>query len=169
MVAKFFKRLTRKEVLTILFFAPVVMSIGWWLPGKIDVVTSDSISYRIFFLGPVPEKIKVGDYIVFKYNHGYKFLAKSLTKHSLFTKEVGCGPGDLLAVDVNRRFTCDGNPLGQALKADSHGNPLPLFSSNGIIPPDNYFALGINPRSFDSKYFGFIKKNEILYKAYPIW
>ena len=87
----------------------------------------------------------------------------------MLTKEVGCAPGDLLAVDADRRFSCNGKPLGQALITDSHGNTLPLFSFNGVIPLENYFMIGSNLRSFDSKYFGFIKKNEILYKAYPIW
>lgn len=168
MIPKLIRRLSRKEISTAILLALAAGVIGWWLPGRLDVVISDSLAHRIFFLCGPPAKIETGDYLVFKY-YDFKFLQKSLAYHNMLTKEVGCAPGDLLAVDADRRFSCNGKPLGQALITDSHGNTLPLFSFNGVIPLENYFMIGSNLRSFDSKYFGFIKKNEILYKAYPIW
>jgi conjugal transfer pilin signal peptidase TrbI len=163
-----FVRLTRKEASTLFLLALVAGVIEWWLPGRLNVVVSGSLKHRIFFLCQPTAKIETGDYLVFKFDD-FSSMQKSLTKHNLLTKEVGCAPGDILTVDEDRRFMCNGEPLGQALKTDSRGDILPLFSFNGVIPPDNYFTIGSNPRSFDSKYIGFIKKDEIVYRAYPIW
>jgi conjugal transfer pilin signal peptidase TrbI len=164
-----FTRLTRKQILLVAILAPIAIVLGWWLPGRINVVISDSISHRIFFLSAPPAEFKTGDYLVFKYGKDFKVVEQSLAGHRWFTKQVGCRPGDFLTVDDDRRFSCNGKPLGQALMTDSRGEALPLFVFNGVTPPDNYFVIGSNPRSFDSKYFGFIKKNGILFKAYPIW
>ena len=173
MLLKTFSRFSRKEISTIILLALTVGGLGLLLPGRVNVVVSDSLSHRIFLIFNVPAKIETGDYLVFKYNNGHrfldKFIVKSLSDHNMLTKQVGCAPGDVLMVDDDRRFSCNGKPLGQALKTDSSGDVLPLFVFNGVIPQGSYFMIGSNPRSFDSKYFGFVRKNEIFYKAYPIW
>ena len=173
MSLKPFSKFTRKEMSTALLLALTLGALGLWLPGRLNIVVSDSLSHRIFLIFKAPAKIEIGDYLVFRYDNGHRYLdryiRKSLSDHDMLTKKVGCMPGDVLKVDKDAWFSCNGKPLGQALKTDSNGEILPLFVFNGVIPEDRYFMVGSNPRSFDSKYFGFIKKNEILYKAYPIW
>ena len=164
-----FTRLTRKEIGTMVLVPLICGAIRLWLPGRLNVVVSDSLAHRIFILSEPSAKIETGNYLVFKYDDLSFMDPKKMSKSNLLTKEVSCAPGATLAVDVDRRFSCNGKPLGQALKTDSQGNTLPQFVFNGIIPQDSYFMTGSDVRSFDSKYFGFIKKNEILYKAYPIW
>ena len=164
-----FTRLTRKEIGTIVLVPLICGAIRLWLPGRLNVVVSDSLAHRIFILSEPSAKIETGNYLVFKYDDLSFMDPKKMSKSNLLTKEVSCAPGATLAVDVDRRFSCNGKPLGQALKTDSQGNTLPQFVFNGVIPQDSYFMTGSDVRSFDSKYFGFIKKNEILYKAYPIW
>lgn len=164
-----FTRLTRKEIGTMVLVPLICGAIRLWLPGRLNVVVSDSLAHRIFILSEPSAKIETGNYLVFKYDDLSFMDPKKMSKSNLLTKEVSCAPGATLAVDVDRRFSCNGKPLGQALKTDSQGNILPQFVFNGIIPQDSYFMTGSDVRSFDSKYFGFINKNEILYKAYPIW
>ena len=164
--------LTRKQQWLIVALIPVA-GLAWLLPGRLDVVVSGSLSHRIFLLVSVPEKIQLGDYLLFKYQNGHRYvdlyIRKSLTSHDILTKQVGCAPGNVLKVDEDRSFTCNGQPLGQALQTDTNGDVLPLFVFNGVIPQDNYFMVGSNARSYDSRYFGFIRKDEIAYKAYPLW
>ena len=52
---------------------------------------------------------------------------------------------------------------------DSKGNDLPIFKYQGLIPEQQYFMIGTNPRSYDSKYYGFINYGVFIAKAYPIW
>ena len=169
MFSNLFTRLPRKKIGAMVLVALICGAIRLWLPGRLNVVVSGSLAHRIFILSEPSAKIETGNYLVFKYDDLSFIDQKRLSKSNLLTKEVGCAPGATLAVDVNRRFSCNGKPLGQALKTDSQGNTLPQFVFNGVIPQDSYFMSGSDARSFDSKYFGFIKKNEILYKAYPIW
>ena len=84
-------------------------------------------------------------------------------------KRVGCGPGENLTSDADKQYFCGQKLLGKALETDSKGRPLPLFQFTGLVPESSYFVVGTNPRSFDSKYFGFVHADDILYKALPLW
>ena len=71
---------------------------------------------------------------------------------------------------------CDGNPdvvedsgMSDTLIADSQGRPLPRFTDNGPVPAGQLFLVGTHPRSYDSRYFGFVDAREILHQALPLW
>lgn len=83
-------------------------------------------------------------------------------------KIVGCASGQLLRV-TNSEYYCGEKYLGKALGNDSKGKPLPQFIFNGPVPVGSLFMVGNHPRSYDSKYFGFIHADSVLKKAYPIW
>ena len=78
-------------------------------------------------------------------------------------------PGEWLQRDAQHRFSCDGRSLGQALTTDSQGQPLPRFTHNGPVPEGQLFLVGTHPRSYDSRYFGFVDAREILHQALPLW
>jgi len=80
---------------------------------------------------------------------------------------VGC-PNDLLEVR-GRGFYVNGKLVGTARTQDSHGVPVSQFAWNGKIPDGYYFVLGDNPRSYDSRYWGFVKKEWIAGRAYPLF
>ena len=164
----FFKRLnSREKTLAIAVLAALLT--GAWLPERIIVSTSPSLNHRVFFLTRTKDTIENGDYLVFKH-HDTNFVRKGLNSHNdHFVKKVGCSPGDQLSIDPERKFFCGHRELGTALDTDSKGRALPLFQFNGKVPQDNYFMVGANPRSFDSKYFGFVHADEILYKVLPLW
>jgi type IV secretory pathway protease TraF len=84
-------------------------------------------------------------------------------------KKVGCSSGEMLLVNTKKTFFCGSKELGTALDVDIKGRSLPVFDFTGVVPDNSYFMVGTNPRSFDSRYFGFIHADEILYKALPIW
>lgn len=152
-----------------LLLAAAALAVHVGMP-HLNVVVSGSLPYRVFFLGS-PGCVQPGDYLVFRKEipESLRRQRKTLSKTDLLTKKVGCMPGEMLTVTSDRRFFCGDVPLGQALKEDFQGHKLPLFDFSGIVPQDTYFMTGSDPRSFDSKYFGFIQTNEIIHKAYPIW
>ncbi|HHL35387.1 MAG TPA: hypothetical protein ENJ30_13585 [Desulfobulbaceae bacterium] len=157
----------REKTLAIVVLAALLA--GAWLPGRLIISTSPSLDRRIFFLTRAIGSINTGDYLVFRHN-GTSFVRKGLDKENdRLVKKVGCGPGDMLAVDTDRIFFCGKKALGKALEADSKGRSLPVFEFTGLVPDNSYFMVGTNPRSFDSRYFGFVHADEILYKALPIW
>jgi conjugal transfer pilin signal peptidase TrbI len=171
-LAVFFFGLTRREKTVAMIFL-VAMLLGSFIPGRIIVALSDSLDHRFFFMtGFNPDKIKNGDYLVFQGSkeevekHAKPMLNNRLDK---LIKKVGCAPGETLTCDAQGKFFCQGVFVGKALEADSQKRPLPQFQYSGIVPEKNFFMIGTNPRSYDSKYFGFVDAGKILHKALPLW
>ena len=143
--------------------------LGAWLPGQLTVATSASLDHRVFLLRPVPKRIENGDYLVFRHRDLAQVRQGLGANRERMIKRVGCRPGEWLHVDAEHRFSCDGRPLGQALATDSQGRPLPRFTHNGPVPEGQLFLVGTHPRSYDSRYFGFVHAREILHQALPLW
>ncbi len=165
-------RLTRWEKTVAMVFLAALL-LGSFLPGRLIVAISDSLDHRLFFMtGFNRDKIKNGDYLVFQGNkeevekHAKPMLNKDLDR---LIKKVGCAPGEELTRDAQGQFFCQGVFIGKALEADSLKRPLPQFLFSGIVPEKNFFMIGTNPRSYDSKYFGFVDADKILHKALPLW
>ena len=161
-------RLDRYEwTVTLVVLASCLL--GAWLPGRVTVATSASLDHRVFLLRPVPEQIETGDYLVFRHRDLAQVRQGLGANRERMIKRVGCRPGEWLHVDAEHRFTCDDRSLGQALATDSQGRPLPRFTHNGPVPAGQLFLVGTHPRSYDSRYFGFVHAREILHQALPLW
>ncbi|MDO8948220.1 MAG: S26 family signal peptidase [Desulfocapsaceae bacterium] len=171
-LTSFLFRLTRWEKTVAMVFLAALL-LGSFLPGRLIVAISDSLDHRLFFLTAINrDTIKNGDYLVFQGNkeevekHAKHMLNKDLDR---LIKKVGCVPGEMLTRDTQGQFFCQGIFIGNALEADSLMRPLPQFQFSGMVPGKNFFMIGTNPRSYDSKYFGFVDADKILHKALPLW
>lgn len=161
-------RLSRREQSLLLVLLAFFL-LGAWLPPRLSVATSASLGHRVFFLLPRPDKIQSGDYLVFRHQDLLQVQPGLNPAIELMIKKAGCLPQEQLESDAQSRFFCKGSFLGQALPTDSTGKALPRFSFNGPVPEGKLFMVGEHPRSFDSKYFGFINAQDILHKALPLW
>jgi type IV secretory pathway protease TraF len=166
---RLFRKLSGREKTLVIVFLAALLA-GAWLPGRIIVATSASLDKRVFFLSPVnTHKIRIGDYLVF-IHADTTFVPQGLNKdNNYLIKQAGCVPGGILTRDEDGGFYCGGSFLGKALEQDSSRRELPRFEYSGAVPADSYFMVGSNPRSYDSRYFGFVHADEILYKALPLW
>ena len=135
------------------------------------VAVTPSVNKRVFFaykqLHPV---FRTGDFVTFNEKSRLDMFVKKGHLKNIHTlvKQIGCSPGELLSQST-RNWYCNGKYVGTALLEDSKGRRLPQFNFDGIVPAGSYFMVGTNPRSFDSKYYGFIHANEIIYKDIPLW
>ncbi len=109
------------------------------------------------------DELKRDDIIGFVYKHDDYPIYKNGQK---FIKYVVCLEGDELIVEPTK-VTCNGKYLGSQIKADSLGNILPSFSFHGKVPKDKYFVWTPFVKSYDSRYWGFVDRKDILGKA--IW
>lgn len=161
-------RLNRREQAVAIVFLAFILA-GAWLPSRVTVATSGSLDHRVFFLLPAPAKVELDDYLVFRHQ-GLSQVQQGLrADHDQMIKKVCCLPGDHLTMDAANHFFCNGRSLGQALEADSKGRPLPQFLFKGQVPAGKLFMVGTHPRSYDSKYYGFIDVHEISHQALPLW
>ncbi|MDF1554390.1 MAG: S26 family signal peptidase [Deferrisomatales bacterium] len=131
------------------------------------MTTTDSLRSRVFFLldRDPGETFERGNYVRFERVHPWSGSSGPVS----LLKEVGCGPGNRLRVDAVGDVYCDGDYLGRALSEDSNGNRLTLFRFDGVIPEGKLFVVGHHPRSWDSRYFGFVDVEEVLNRAYPLF
>lgn len=109
-----------------------------------------SVKYHAFLLSNgEPAK---GDYVNVQVRNRVIDLDKAVT----ITKRVACTAGEKLEYRAEEHF-CDGHPLGRVLARTSTGIPLQAFQWNGPVPANMVFLSGDHPRSFDSRYFGFVQ------------
>lgn len=78
-------------------------------------------------------------------------------------------PGDRVKVSldkvyVNNVVVGDGLLLSKKLK-----KPKSRYIRDEIVPKDKYWFMGRTADSFDSRYWGYVSKSNIIGKAYPIW
>ena len=140
---------------------------GTLLPYKFSVTLTPSLKHRIYWLTRNPDKVVRGDYVLF---HHKELAAKvGMKKSEEMLKVIGCNEGDQLTVDAEKKFYCNGEYLVRAKDISLKGEPLQHFVFNGQIPKGVMFVMGQHKDSFDSRYFGFVDKNRILAKAYPIF
>lgn len=130
------------------------------MPIRIDITQQASLDNKLWLT-----------YSDLNKNTDYVLFTPPLTKYTKdrsieYLKKIGCSQGQVLNV-IEDIYFCDGKVLGKALKKDMNGNNLDRFIFNGIVPKGELFVIGTHPYSFDSKYFGFIKENDILRKARP--
>lgn len=166
-----FWKLNKKEKIVALVVMAALM-VGVTLPTRIIVATSDSLDHRVFFKVPAnPRTVEIGNYLLFKLEGKIHkpHIRKGIKKNNLLIKKVGCAPGMDLSKDAEGTFFCNQFPIGTALKKDSQGLELPIFTFSGEIPRDSYYMMGTNPRSLDSRYFGLIHGDAFISKALPLW
>jgi len=126
---------------------------------------SASLPDKVFLVHKNDKEFKQGDTVAFLYN-GEKYA--NYQDGKLFAKIATCMPGQLLQKQ-NDTFFCDGLEIAKAKQVDSKLNKLPVFEYNGTVPKDNYFFTTPHPKSFDSRYFGFVKKEQIIGVARSIF
>lgn len=167
---KLFRRLNKREKTAVIVCLAALL-VGLWLPERLIVSTSPSLDKRVFFKTPVRiNKVQTGDYLVFKAGAvDTSHIEEGHKDGALIVKKVGCRPGQNLVGTEEGQFTCDEASLGTALEKDGKGQDMPLFTYTGTVPEESFFMVGTNPRSYDSKYFGFVNAKEILFKALPLW
>lgn len=111
----------------------------------------------------VPVEVRQGDLLQFRVDgigHGFDGL--------LFVKMVGAIPGDRVEIRGDELFV-NGSSRGKLWLIKTLKKRPGDFDRVFVVPPDEYLMLGTTPESFDGRYWGTVKKEQILGSAYPIF
>lgn len=111
-----------------------------------------------------PATVYRGDYLIWK---PYGTLAQ--VKDEFILKRVAGVPGDHLTI-ANNKIIINGQLVATGLLLHPLYNMQPSqFYKDEIIPSHEYFMLGTNPFSNDSRYWGYLDASHIDGKAYRLF
>lgn len=141
-------------------------AIGLLIPSRISVTITPSLQHRVFLVtdSSDPREIRKDMHVLFTVRSPKIFGGKSTPAIKL----VGCAGGDHLE-QKEKDYYCNGVYLGRAKDFSLAGEKLNRFHYDGRIPEDSIFVLGEHKDSYDSRYFGFIKKKNVKKIAYPLF
>jgi len=156
----------KSSSLRILIFLGALVAAGMLIPSRFAVSVTPSTDHRVFFLkyGPSTSEIARGAYVLFEVRSEY---IDGGAPHRAI-KRISCAGGEELSVSGDRYY-CGGKEVAVAKTHSLAGEKLPRFFHNGKIPEDGIFVTGQHRDSFDSRYFGFVKKEEVKALAYPLF
>lgn len=158
---------TRKpSTLRLVLFIGALVAAGMLSPSRFAVTLTPSTEHRVFFLkkGPSMGELKKGAYVMLDIRSEY---VDHGTPHRVI-KRIACTAGEELNV-IGHDFYCDGREIAVAKDLSLKGEELPRFLYNGKIPSDAVFVTGQHRDSFDSRYFGFVRNEEVKAVAYPLF
>ena len=147
-------------------FLVLVLLSGAYLSGiRISFNVSGSLPFRVFLTVRCGE-ISCGPRSIglFRLNVRNPYWDYG----EVFAKRfVGC-PGDTLHTQ-GTEFYLNGERIAVASGHDSKGVAVSSFRFDGAIPAGSYFVLGDGERSYDSRYWGFVRKSWIVGRGFPLF
>jgi len=115
------------------------------------------------------QELHANDYVIVQENHRLEPFYGSKRPPSYLLKHIAGMPGDTMLVTQHSVQINDGE-IYPTLSTTSQGMPLThLPEGIYILQEDEYFVANHPERSYDSRYFGPVKRGEIQAVVKPIW
>lgn len=147
--------------------------------SNIVIGYGQSLDKHVFFKTS-DKDYKTGHYVVIQTDKSDPFA-----KGHLITKKIGCSPSEILMIQGDDYF-CGDKYLGRAKHYSKTGIPVKPFNPctayvgskfkiqnlevcEYIVPEKQYFVIGTHKDSYDSRYFGFVPEDRIVFRVIPLW
>lgn len=156
----------KPSTLSLTVFLTALLLTSASIPERITVTISPSLKNRIYILDRAPSKEQMGNGAFVLFELHSKYLEGAKTNKVL--KQVACSGGDTLSVR-EKYYYCNETYLGQAKDYSLKGETLQNFQFEGRVPEDSLFVFSNHIDSFDSRYFGFVRKTNVIAIAHPIF
>lgn len=86
----------------------------------------------------------------------------------LVIKLIGGVPGDELLVREDVAYV-NGRQIGPLDLLTKLNKPSGYFDRRVLVPEGHYLFIGLLPRSYDGRYWGFVPRRDIVASARPLW
>ena len=163
------------KIVSIALGAIVLSALPIWMNSSTKLVYNPSASspigyYWVTEFGDNSE-LKIGSHVIIPTPIQYRLMAAK--RHYLpinvpLIKEVVALSGDEICRQHQTVFI-NGKPVAVALIADKKGRRLPSWIGCFVLKNDEFFALMDAKDSFDGRYFGALKTENIIGTATFIW
>jgi conjugal transfer pilin signal peptidase TrbI len=134
------------------------------------IVGEHCLPFRLYLVDLEDHAVGRGDYVVFRSRGTEPFYADGTR---MLKRIVGVA-GDRVLVNSQGVFV-NGVFVGTLLHAERGGRLWKLgqgvehFVRDESVPAGLWWVMGTHPRSFDSRYWGYIATDQIMGRARPIW
>lgn len=154
------KLILKKGIKKGIFFLSVIVPVIYFLSNFFTINRTASLPTGLYFMHSF-SKLEKGDVVVFlPVKEAKNYLPKN-TKYMM--KNIGGVKGDKIKI-VDDRLYINDEDFGEVFKQDITGKKLPRY--NGAeIKEDEVFLVTKAKGSFDSRYWGTLKKDKIQKKA----
>ena len=126
------------------------------------------LPWDVYLIDKAKQEIKVGDLVAFVADER---MAPKFNAGTTVIKQVAGSAGDSVFVDPAAHYIVAGKNYGIIVPEGAkvaQKKFADLFIDE-IIPDGHMAVIGTLPRSFDSRYWGFISQKQIIGKAYGIY
>ena len=151
-------------IFLLLLWAAAIDLFGFPYRLGIDGQKTRCLPWSVFIIQrTVPTQINKGDLLQFKAGAlGFGFDGL------LFVKQVGAVPGDRVEVR-NDVLYINGTAIDRLWLMKTMKREKGSFDRSFIVPSGEYLMIGTARESFDGRYWGTIKKEQILGNATPLF
>lgn len=158
--------MTRPLVLAILILAPPALAAAYVpRPAAPALLFNPSPSEPPGFYVRTDAAPAVGRRIAFRTpGPGRAYAARHMPElvRGSILKTIAAGPGEHVCAGP-RVLSINGAPRAAIVHRDRLGEPLPQWRECRRLGPDEYFVLSTRvPNSFDSRYYGPVRRDEVL-------
>lgn len=158
----------------LLAFALVLLPLAWFA-GHYRIVYdaiqgANCLPYSVFLVDLTDQKAQRGAYVAFVTRQMEPFYANG----TLAVKEVAGIPGDRVKVSESG-VVVNGKPRGSLLHLREGerlwrmGRRISEVERDEVVPLGHLWMMGTHPRSFDSRYWGYIDHEQVIGRAIPLW
>lgn len=150
----------------------VLALLGMFIGGRYRIVGDPQTircipGYTVYLVDIQDKDLVRGNLYLFR----SKNLAPIYAEGTKMLKYLRGMPGDLVEVRDNDQVFINGvaSEAGLSLAEEKLGLSARSFHGKATLGKDEYWFLGISPLSFDSRYWGAVKRESIVGRAYPIF
>lgn len=155
----------KKFILALLVIVALIIT----LRGTIAINVSESLPIGIY-IQTTASDYHTGDLVLFYSEEINQFGEQRgyLRPGAQLGKRIIALPGD--DIIASRKVIVNGERIGSiAQRSDSQNRPMQIFEYTGKVPVGHVFVLGDTQGSFDSRYYGFVKKDNINRRLIPLF
>lgn len=158
------KKLITSKFSTIIFILLITIGILKFFNQDVKIFFNITSSIRpgLYIMREYNKKLplKKGTFIIFSVPEK---AVKNRKYYQNFIKEIVGVYGDSIEV-IDNKIYINQEFKGDIFEKDSYGNSIrTLKEGKQEIKENEYFVMGENPKSYDSRYWGAIKQQDILY------
>lgn len=172
-------RIYRKYPLVVLALTIIILLLFVYAKSKLIINTSPSIPLGIYTLKPISGQLKQNDLIAFcldkkdqdfALSRGYILAGTRCNGSTPLLKSIIAIPGDNVTLTNNKIIVNNKTYNYPTQQYDSKNRLLPNWPRGKYQNTLGFWVIGTNSnKSWDSRYFGSINRNQIIFLIKPLW